>query len=71
MDYKFKDDWDWDGFKNYYEGLMGNLWDDAPKFDDIFEEDKSCSNCHCYHDEDGSNCQGSKNDICHEWREQK
>jgi hypothetical protein len=32
------------------------------------QEEKTCDNCHCFHDESGSNCQGSDEDICHEWR---
>ena len=55
MDYKFKDDWDWEGFKDYYEGIQNRLWEGAPKFDDIFEEDR---NCHCFKDEDGSLSKG-------------
>ena len=29
---------------------------------------KCCDNCHCLFDEDGSNCQGSDEGVCHEWR---
>lgn len=40
MNYKFKDDWTWEGFKDYYEGVRRSyLYDEAPRFDDIFEED--------------------------------
>ena len=37
------------------EIIYGVRIEDGKFTEVLFEEDKSCSNCHCYHDEDGSN----------------